>query len=396
MAKFMQVTDFPFEELLEAYFDCREHKRNSFGALEFEVDYEQNLLNLYRDLKSGKWMPGKSSCFIVKKPVVREIFAAPFRDRIVHHFLINRLNPYFEKYFILDSFACRKEKGIFAAVERLEKFIRSASCGGTKECFVLKVDIKGFFMSINREILCDKLEKFIDEKICASEQGVESNFLKSLVRKIVLSDPTKNCIRRSPLSFWEQLPSDKSLFTCKKGCGLPIGNLTSRVFANFYLSEFDHFIKHTLRIKKYVRYVDDCVIVHEDIKYLKMLVPELRKFLNENLHLTLHPKKIYLQKASHGVEFLGAFIKPSHTVIGRRTKGNFVKKLQLYEKMAEEHKPTKEEKKAILSSVNSYLGIMRHYKSKNFRVRQILRYFKKRLKNHFSFKAEGLKIEKKK
>ena len=150
------------------------------------------------------------------------------------------------------------------------------------------------------------------------------------MRKIVLADPTKNCIRRSPLSFWDSLPSDKSLFTCKKGCGLPIGNLTSQVFANFYLSEFDH------------------------------------------------------------------FIKPSHTVIGRRTKGNFVKKLQVYEKMAEDHKPTKEEKNAILSSVNSYLGIMRHYKSKKFRVKQILRYFRKRLKNHFSFKAEGLKIERKK
>ena len=104
-----------------------------------------------------------------------------------------------------------------------------------------------------------------------------------------------------------------------------------------------------------MRYVDDCVIVHEEKDYLKMLVPELRKFLSEKLYLTLHPKKIYLQKASHGVEFLGAFIKPSHTVIGRRTKGNFVKKLQVYEKMAEDHKPTKEEKDAILSSVNSAL-----------------------------------------
>ena len=354
----MQVTDFPFEELLVAYFDCREHKRNSFGALEFEVDYEQNLLNLYEDLKSGKWLPGKSSCFIVKKPVIREIFAAPFRDRIVHHLLINRLSSYFEKYFIRDSFACRKEKGIFAAVSRLERFIRSESENGKKECFVLKVDIKGFFMSINRALLCEKLEKFIDCKILSDNDDkiiLDKEFIKSLVRKIVLADPTKNCIRRSPLSFWDSLPSDKSLFTCKKGCGLPIGNLTSQVFANFYLSEFDHFIKHTLRIKKYVRYVDDCVIVHEEKDYLKMLVPELRKFLSEKLYLTLHPKKIYLQKASHGVEFLGAFIKPSHTVIGRRTKGNFVKKLQVYEKMAEDHKPTKEEKDAILSSVNSAL-----------------------------------------
>lgn len=401
MEKFMQVNSpappatfsedlLSFEEVLCAYFDCRRTKRWSLGALEFEVDYEHNLFTFYDDLIHGNWKPGKSSCFIVTQPVIREIFAAPFRDRIVHHLLINRLNPYFEPYFIRDSYACRKEKGIFAAISRLEHFIRSCSQNGTKETFILKIDIKGFFMSINRSLLCEKLEAFIDSKLPCAE------FEKSLVRKIVLSDPTENCIRRSPAHLWKNLPPDKSLFTCRKGCGLPIGNLTSQVFANFYLSEFDHFVKHTLHVRRYVRYVDDCVIVHEDKRYLKMILPVLQKFLKENLELTLHPKKIYLQEAKHGVEFLGAFIKPSHTVSGRRIKRNFVRKLQVYEKIADDHRPTKEEKTAILSSVNSYLGIMRHFSTYKFRTKQLIRYFRKKLKNHFSMKAEGLKIERKK
>ncbi len=395
------------EELFSAYFDCRSTKRWSLGAVAFEVDYERNLLSLYDDLERGTWKPGKSSCFIVTEPVPREIFAAPFRDRIVHHLLINRLNPFFESYFIRDSFACRKGKGVFAAIRRLEHFVRSGSANGSKECWVLKIDIKGFFMSVNRALLCEKLERFIDFRVApAASPGAagqplcidaqEAVFLKSLVRKIVLSDPTENCVVRSGREMWKLLPRDKSLFTCKKGCGLPIGNLTSQVFANFYLSEFDHFVKHTLRIKRYVRYVDDCVIVHEDGRFLRMLVPVLKKFLADNLELTLHPKKIYLQDARHGVEFLGAFIKPSHTTSGRRIKGNFSRKLLKYERLASDHKPTGEELSAILSSVNSYLGIMRHFATKRFRVGQLVRHFSDRLKQHFSFKGDGLKIEKKK
>jgi len=284
-----------------------------------------------------------------------------------------------------------KKKGIFAAISKLEHFIRSESKNGAESCFILKLDIKGFFMSIPRQKLCKKLEDFIDEKIVVLRH--DNEFLKSLVRKIVLTDPTQNCIRRSPAYLWKQLPFDKSLFTCKKGCGLPIGNLTSQVFANFYLTEFDHFIKHTLQVKNYVRYVDDFVIVHKDEKYLKMLIPEIRKFLEKNLELKLHPNKIYLQKACHGVEFLGSFIKPSHTVSGRRIKRNFVSKLQTYENLAESHKPTGEEKNAILSSVNSYLGIFRHYKSYKFRTTQLIRHFKNKLKKHFSLKSEALKIE---
>lgn len=130
-----------FEKLLKLYFECRKNKRYSFGALTFEIDYENNLLKLYNELILKRWTPGACNCFIVKKPVVREIFAAPFKDRIVHHILINELNPCFEKKFIKDSFACRQNKGTHAAINRLFYFLNRTSKNNRKECYILKMDI---------------------------------------------------------------------------------------------------------------------------------------------------------------------------------------------------------------------------------------------------------------
>lgn len=372
----MQIT---IEEVFEAYYECRKTKRYSHGALQFEVNLELNLIELFNQLKNRTWTPGKSTCFIVTKPVRREIFAAPFRDRIVHHILIRRLNPTFEKYFIFDSYACRKGKGTHAAIKRVEHFIKSQTNNAKSEAYVLKLDIKGFFMNVSKNLLWQKLSNFID----VNYKSDSNDFEKYLCKEIIFNDSTKNCMIRSPLSEWKLLPKDKSLFTTKSGCGLPIGNLTSQVFANFFLSEYDHFIKHTLKVKCYVRYVDDCVFVHKDKNFLKYVIKQSRKFLQEKLQVSLHPKKIYLQNAFNGVEFLGTFIKPNYTVSSRRVKNNFVEKLKLYSELANNHKLSKEEKQKCFASVNSYLGIMGHYKTYKFRKKQILIYFEKWLKNYF-------------
>lgn len=382
------------EEVFNAYFDCRKTKRYSSSALSFESNYEENLVHLYKDLKNRTWKCGKSTCFIVTKPVRREIFAAPFCDRIVHHILINRINPCFEKYFIRDSFACRKKKGTFYAIKRLEHFIKSETSNGKTQAYVLKLDIKGFFMNIDKKLLYAKFSSFLNEKYLPLVQDNDISFEKYLLKEIIFNDPSKNCVRRSPLCEWNKLPLDKSLFTAKENCGLPIGNLTSQIFANFYLSEFDHFAKHTLGLKCYVRYVDDFVIVHKDKRFLRKLIPVFRKFLKDELHLCLHPKKIYLQPCSNGVQFLGTFIKPSHTVCSRRVKNNFAESLKNYARLAENHRPTKKEREHFLSSVNSYLGIMRHYKTYKFRVVQILMYCKKYWSKFFTFKKPALKMEK--
>lgn len=246
-------------------------------------------------------------------------------------------------------------------------------------------------MSIDRNILWQKLEAFIDSRY-KTDSGDSADFEKYLAKAIIFNNPTQHCIFKSKQAEWEPLPRNKSMFTAQQGCALPIGNLTSQVFANFYLSVFDHYIKHTLQFKRYVRYVDDCVFVSRNIYELKAIIRLSKRFLKEELHLTLHPKKIYLQKAGNGVQFLGTFIKPFYTVSNRRIKNNFVQCLKKYAAVAESHLPSAEEKRQCLASVNSYLGIMAHYKTYTFRKVQIMRYFESRLKTHFFIPLDIKKI----
>jgi len=362
---FGDFSEISLEDIFAAYYECRKNKRNKTGALQFEVDLEKNLVGLWEKINSGTWQPRSSTVFIVEKPVTREIFAASFRDRIVHHLVIGKLNPLFEKYFIYDSYSCRKGKGTHFGVARASRFIRRR-----EPAWVLKLDIRGYFMSINRNILYKKLELFINERYHAPDK----EHIRALCRTIVYNDPTKNCIYHSPLKLWEKLPKDKSLFTAKKNCGLPIGNLTSQIFANFYLNGFDHFIKKDCGITKYGRYVDDFIIVHPSRIYLKKLIPKIQKYFKDNLGLILHSKKIYFQPCSNGVKFLGCFIKPSHIVINHRTIKNFKHSVFLRNNIVSDHKPDREERDKFISSVNSYLGILKHYKTYKKRKDIVMNY----------------------
>ena len=351
----------PLEDIFTAYYECRKNKRNKTGALQFEVDLEKNLVELWEEINNGTWNPRPSTVFIVEKPVTREIFAAAFRDRIVHHLVIGRLNSLFEKKFIYDSYSCRKGKGTHFGISRAIKFVRRQETG-----WVLKLDIRGYFMSINRNILNKKLEYLINKNY----HGYDKKRIKELCKIIVFNNPANNCIYHSPLSLWGKLPKDKSLFTAKKDCGLPIGNLTSQVFANFYLNEFDHFIKKDCGITEYGRYVDDFIIVHHSKEFLKKLIPVIQNYLKYNLGLVLHSKKIYLQPCRNGVKFLGSFIKPSHIVSNHRTVNNFKSALYKFNKLVKNHKPDRDELTSFISSVNSYLGILKHYKT--YRQRQYI------------------------
>jgi RNA-directed DNA polymerase len=360
---------FELHELFEAYFSCRKNKRNTANALAFEVDYESKLVQLCSEINDGTYEISRSIAFIVKKPVQREIFAADFRDRIVHHLIIGKLNYLFEKQFIHDSYACRIRKGTHFGIQRLDRFIRRCSQNYSKDCYVLKLDIQGFFMHIDKRILFDRLERFIKEKYNKADQTL----VLDLARKVIFNTPAENCIIKGKRSDWNGLPASKSLFHSAHDCGLPIGNLTSQVFANFYMDQFDHFVKHDLKIKYYGRYVDDFVLVHSDKENLKSLLPILSGFLFSTLGLTLHPKKIYLQHYSKGVPFLGNIIKPNRIYIGNRTKGNFYDAIAKQSAIASDHKPTKEELDKFLSSMNSYLGIMKHYPSYKMRKKMIFK-----------------------
>ena len=225
-------------------------------------------------------------------------------------------------------------------------------------------------MHIDKNILFNRLQSFINEKYIAPDKEL----LIELCKKVIDNDPTKNCFIKGNQTDWNNLPATKSLFHSPVNCGLPIGNLTSQILASFYLDSFDHYIKHELQIRYYGRYVDDFVIIHSDKEYLKSLVQQLSNFLLSTLHLNLHPRKIYLQSYENGVQFLGAVIKPHRTYIARRTKGNFYKTIEEWNKIIREKKKLNtEEQNAFISSMNSYLGIIKHYKTYKLRKKMLLK-----------------------
>jgi hypothetical protein len=283
----------------------------------------------------------------------------------VHHLLIRKLNPLFEKLFIYDSYACRVGKGTHFGIKRIDSFIKRCSKNYTQDCYILKLDIQGFFMQINKDILWTRLQDFIHTHYHHSDK----NLVLELCCKIIDNDPTQRCIRKGKFKDWHDLPLNKSLFHSPNRSGLPIGNLTSQVFANFYMNVFDHYIKKELGIRYYGRYVDDFVLIHSDKTFLKSILPKIAHFLQSTLHLTLHPNKIYLQHYSKGVQFLGTIIKPHRIYIANRTKGNFYAAIAKQNTVVLGQKPNKEERLYFLSSMNSYLGILKHYKTYSFRKR---------------------------
>lgn len=357
-------TPISLEDLFAAYALCRQNKRYTQAALSFELDYETCLVELWEQIADRSYKPSSYNVFLVKKPVLREVFAADFRDRIVHHLIIMKLEPLFEKTFIYDSYACRKGRGTLFGIKRIASFIRRCSANYKKDCYILKLDVSGFFMHIDRLLLWKKLDSFIQNNYHYSDQAS----LLYLCKVIVDTDPVKNCVFKSERKDWACLPEDKSLFNKREDLGLPIGNLTSQVFANFYMNSFDHFIKHDLGFKFYGRYVDDFILINESKEKLIESIEQIRCFLKEKLFLKLHPKKVYLQHFSKGVAFLGAVIRPYHTLPGKRlTKGVFCS-LDVLHRNRSAHDPTKEQKRLFLSSMNSYFGLLRQHKS--FRIRK--------------------------
>ena len=286
---------------------------------------------------------------------------------MVHHWLINQLNPYFEKTFIHDSYASRVGRGAHFAIQRATNFIRKCSANYSRDCYVLKLDIQGFFIRIDKHILLSSLHDFIKRVYSIQNKAI----VLELCQKIIMNDPTENCIMKGKPAHWNDFPKDKSLFHAPKRRGLPIGNLTSQVFANFYMNSFDHYIKHDLGMRYYGRYVDDFILVHEDKAHLTSLIPKIAHYLNDELRLNLHPRKMHLQHYNKGVHFLGVTIKPHRIYIGKRTKGNFYDAITRDNTITCKRKPTKEEQATFLCSMNSYLGFLAHYNTYRLRRRML-------------------------
>lgn len=271
--------------MFEAWAKFRRGKRTRTDVLGFENNLEKHIFELRAELKSQSYQHGRYEPFIVWDPKQRRIHKATVRDRLVHQAVVNIIEPLFEQSFIYDSFSCRKGKGTHAGVKRLGKFLRQSSRNNSKPVYALKCDIKQFFASVSHIKLLDLLSiKITDEKTL------------DLLEEVINS------------------------FSITTGRGIPLGNLTSQLFANVYMHELDFFIKHNLNEKYYIRYCDDFVIVSADRQHLTKLIEPISQFLRTELGLSLHPSKITIRSWDQGIDFLGYVLKPHCVVLRTKTK----------------------------------------------------------------------------
>lgn len=328
--------DFTFAELVHAYFDCRRTKRNSPSALAFEEQLERNLRDLYDELQDGRYAPCRSICFVVTRPKPREVWAADFRDRVVHHLLYNRIGPRFENAFIADSCACIAGRGTLYAAQRLESKVRSITQNWSRRAFYLKCDLANFFVSIDKRILREQLAAKIFEP-----------WWMALTEAVLMHDPREDFELRGDRALLDLVPPHKRLMNQPAHFGLPIGNLSSQFFANVYLNALDQRAKHRLRARHYIRYVDDFLFLHESPDWLNSVLRDVDAFLPERLGVQLNPRKTILQPLDMGVDFVGHVIKPWRRTIRRRTFNDALRRVATA--------PDDE----VYEMANSYFGLLR-------------------------------------
>jgi len=312
-----------FENLHLAYLKARKCKRYRNEILKFSYNLEENLLQLQYELLNQTYCHGPYRKFIVYDIKKRHIKAAPFRDRVVHHALCNIIEPIFNKGFIYDTYACRKEKGTHKAIKRLGKYLKSVPnpVGGleNKKIYCLQCDISKYFDSINHGILLE----FITKKIADKK-------VLWLIKEILNSSHEK------------------------PGIGIPIGNLTSQIFANIYLSELDQFAKHKLRLRYYLRYMDDFLILNTNKKKLHDIRKQIQEFLLNSLKLKLHPKKANVFPTEKGIDFLGYRVFENHRLLRKNTVKRFIKRTKLYQKKLKKGLITEEKFNQSLQSWFAY------------------------------------------
>lgn len=341
--------------LYEAYFSARKNKRKKPEQMQFELNYETELFNLYQDIMERKYQPLPTRVFVTHRPVDREIFAPRFRDRVVHHLIYHYIYHFFDSKFIYDSYSCRVGRGTLFGIERAKKFLRQVSHNYTQDAYVLKLDIQGYFMNINRELLYHRLEDQLDYQALGITK-TEQDALRYLIKIVALHDASVDAERCSSISKWNNIPPSKSLFCTAQSCGLPIGSLTSQLFSNVYMDKIDHLIKS--RFRYYGRYVDDLLLMDADKQKLLSAIPEIATWLGD-MALCLHPKKTYLQHYSKGFYFLGQYIKPGRAYISNRTKKYIYKMMgEVNEQCHNRSSLSPEELSEICSRLNSYFGIL--------------------------------------
>ncbi len=280
------------ENLVSAWEKFSKGKHKKADVMLFENNLEDNIFSLRDSLLCGNYRHDNYKPFIVFDPKQRKIHKATVKDRLVHQAILNVVEPLFDKGFIHDSYSCRLGKGTHAAVLRLRSFLNQAGKNNTKTIYALKCDIRKFFASVDHEIL-----------------------LNLIARRV--KDHQTICLLTTIINS----------FHVSEGTGLPLGNLTSQLFANIYLHELDFHVKHKMQIKYYLRYCDDFVILNLDHKTLQNLIPKISAFLSSALKLNLHPKKVCIRSWMQGIDFLGYVLLPHATAIRTKTRNRMMKKV---------------------------------------------------------------------
>ncbi|MDH4081623.1 MAG: reverse transcriptase/maturase family protein [Nitrospira sp.] len=327
-----------FDNLLHAYRQARRGKRSRPGVAEFGFTFEHELFALQRELRDGSYQPGRYRLFTIYERKPRVIAAAPFRDRVVHHAVMQVIEPPLDRTFISDSYACRKGKGVHAAVDRYQSWAQTYR-------YVLKIDVQQYFPSIDHDLLKEKLRRRIKD----------ARVLNVLDR----------IIESSPQSMAEPhyFPGDDLLTPLDRRTGIPIGNLTSQFFANLYLDDFDHYLKQALKIRPYLRYVDDMVVLDYD----KVRLAETRAAVRERLatdRLRLHPHKAHVSPVADGLNLLGYVVYPARRRLRSDNGHRFSRK---FRNMAEAYRLGRLEWPTVVASVQSWIGHAQHADAEGLR-----------------------------
>jgi retron-type reverse transcriptase len=300
------------ENLLTSWQEFLRGKRKRKDVSGFSLKFMDNIFKLRRELINKEYRHGPYHAFKINDPKPRDIHKAKVRDRIVHHAIYRTLYPYFDNKFIYDSYSCRIDKGTHRAINRFRDLARKVSKNDTKTAWILKGDIKKFFTNIDHEALKGILRRTIKD-----------NEVMWLLENVI-----------------DSFDADSNA-----NIGLPLGNVTSQLLINIYMNEFDQFVKRELKVKYYIRYADDFVVLHKDKQFLVDLIPKISEFLEKELKLSLHPNKLYIKTLSSGIDFLGWVNFPHHRVLRTSTKRRMFRRLL---------------QKQTIGTINSYLGLLKH------------------------------------
>lgn len=332
------------ENLTAAARRAMQGKRGTLAGARFFADWEREVVRLERELREGSYRPGEYLYFMVTDPKERLVAAAPFRDRVVHHALVRVIEPLFERRFIEDSYACRAGKGTHAAMRRALEFAKRFP-------WAVKCDIRRYFPSIDHALLRRSLARVIgDPEVLRLVDAILGSHRDGFTR------------RWSPPALGE---TGDLLSSSDFPRGLPIGNLTSQLFANIHLDGFDHFIKQSLRVKGYVRYVDDFLIFGASRHEVRELGEEAREYLR-NLYLEIHPDKYRVLRSDRGVDFCGFVVRSDGRIRVREASvRRFRRRLRA---MRQEVRTGRREASAMTLSVRAWIAHASHAQSRNLRV----------------------------